>query len=409
MKSDLQAKDIYSALWPLHLLSKIFGLAPYSLKRDNESVTNRSLSNCFCRIWSIFLIILLMVLSYVYNTVNITGNVTLKQKIFEVLFSALMYGYSIISLLLPLTIKKDKAPQIITKISEIDHLFSSKKYKTQIYEKTQLFVIFQISIMTCTVLALMTCGAYVVHGNFSFRNCHYFFVETLPMFINCIVILNFVNVVLLLRDKYKFLNSMLEMSAVKPCNKNVNDFHTNCITPMDNCTFEMKYFSRDRREMNISSRRNQLHNLRIIYSRLHEVAHLINSTFGILLLCTTLWLLISIICGINYVLKTKHTDSSLYVIVAVLWSIFCASLITLMAMSCSLAVNECNRSPVIVQNIMLRQDIDILVTKELKKMFIQFKVMKIEFSACGMYRIDLSLLCGIFGATFSYIIIFWQL
>jgi hypothetical protein len=57
---------------------------------------------------------------------------------------------------------------------------------------------------------------------------------------------------------------------------------------------------------------------------------------------------------------------------------------------------------------MLLEDIDSEVMKELK-MFIQFKVMKIGFSACGMYRIDLSFLCGVFGATFSYLIIFWQL
>jgi hypothetical protein len=82
---------------------------------------------------------------------------------------------------------------------------------------------------------------------------------------------------------------------------------------------------------------------------------------------------------------------------------------TLMAVSCSLAVNEFNRSPVIVQKILLRDDIDGEVMKELEKMFAQFKVMKIGFSACGMYTIDLSFLCGIIGATLSYLIIFTQL
>ncbi|PNF15104.1 hypothetical protein B7P43_G15982 [Cryptotermes secundus] len=409
MKSDLPAKDIYSALWPLHFVSKIFGLAPYSLKRDDESVTNKSLSNCFCRIWSIFWIILLMAFEYI-NTNNLIEIVNLKERILEALFSSSMYTCSFVSLLLPLTIYRDKIPQIITKLSEIDQVFATMKYGAQTYENTRLFITVQISVTTFTVFALMSYAAYVIHGNFSFRNFHYFFFEIFPTFLNCITILHFVNLVLLLRDKYKFLNSKLETSIVLPRNvTNLNDIHMNCITPIENCTFEMKYFSRDTREMNISSRRNQPHNLRIIYSLLHEVAHLINSTFGILLLCTTLWVLISIICGINYVLKIKHTDSSLYVIVAVLWSIFCASLMTLMAMSCSLAVNECNRSPVIVQNIMLREDIDLLVMKELKKMFIQFKVMKIGFSACGMYRIDLSFLCSIFGATLSYLIIFWQL
>jgi hypothetical protein len=82
---------------------------------------------------------------------------------------------------------------------------------------------------------------------------------------------------------------------------------------------------------------------------------------------------------------------------------------TVMAVSCSLAANECNRSPVIVQKIMLRDDIYAEDMKDLDKMFTQFEVMKIGFSACGMYKIDLSLLCGIFGATLSYLVIVSQL
>jgi hypothetical protein len=82
---------------------------------------------------------------------------------------------------------------------------------------------------------------------------------------------------------------------------------------------------------------------------------------------------------------------------------------TFMAVSCSLAVNECNRSPVIVQKVMLREDTDSEDAKELDKMFAQFQVMKIGFSACGLFRIDLSFLFGVFGATLSYMIITLQL
>jgi hypothetical protein len=44
---------------------------------------------------------------------------------------------------------------------------------------------------------------------------------------------------------------------------------------------------------------------------------------------------------------------------------------------------------------MLRDVIDSEVMKELKEIFTQFKVMKIGFSVCGMYMIDLAFLCGI--------------
>jgi hypothetical protein len=90
-------------------------------------------------------------------------------------------------------------------------------------------------------------------------------------------------------------------------------------------------------------------------------------------------------------------------------STFLLAPLTIMAVSASLAANECSRSPVIVQKIMLRDDIDSEVMKELEKMFAQFKVMKIEFSACGMYKLDLSFISDIFGTTSSYVIIFSQL
>jgi hypothetical protein len=58
---------------------------------------------------------------------------------------------------------------------------------------------------------------------------------------------------------------------------------------------------------------------------------------------------------------------------------------------------------------MLRDDIERELMKELEKMFTQFKVIKIGFSACGMYKIDLPLLSGIIGGTLSYVIRLSQL
>jgi hypothetical protein len=96
-------------------------------------------------------------------------------------------------------------------------------------------------------------------------------------------------------------------------------------------------------------------------------------------------------------------------LVTLLWISLLVALIIIIAVSCSLAVSECENSPVLVQKIMLRNDIDSETLSELENMFTQFKVMKIEFSACGMFRIDLPFLCGVFSATISYVIIFSQL
>jgi hypothetical protein len=51
----------------------------------------------------------------------------------------------------------------------------------------------------------------------------------------------------------------------------------------------------------------------------------------------------------------------------VLKAIIFIALMAIMAMSCTVAVNECNHSPVIVQKTLLLDDIDSEVTKKLKK------------------------------------------
>jgi hypothetical protein len=177
------------------------------------------------------------------------------------------------------------------------------------------------------------------------------------------------------------------------------------MTPIGDYTFRMKPSITEPRENYISSRLKCFRNLRIVFSQLHDIASLVNSTYGFSLLCAIIWLVTYNIAGVNYFIDSKRTDF-LYVLDGILWLSVPVCLMAIMTVSCSLAVNECNLSSVIVQKIMLRDDIDSEVMKELKMMFAHFKVMKIEFSACEMYKIDLSLFCDIIGATISYIIIF---
>ncbi|PNF15097.1 hypothetical protein B7P43_G15987 [Cryptotermes secundus] len=360
-----------------------------------------------CRIWSIIWITLLAASEYISVIKIITASFTAKQKIVNTLFFVSVYSFSIFSIFLSLTVNRDKIPEILEKLSEIEQLFSTKKYRSQIYKHTRLCLILQFTVLISTLLTLSYFGIYIVRRDITLPNTDEIFFEILPMVFNSVGILYFLNLVLLLRNKYKCLNSELETSALTPCKvTNSNCCKRNCVTPID--TFRIKPSFNQQRHYRKSSRRQHFRNLRIIYSQLHDVALLINSTYGILLLCATVWVSVSIISGVNYIIEFKRT-AHLFVIETVLWCSFSMSLMTVMTVSCSLAVNECNRSPVIVQKIMLHDDIDSEVMKELEMMFIQFKFMKIGFSACGMFRIDLPFLCGIFCATLSYLIIVSQL
>jgi hypothetical protein len=401
MKSILSATDIYSAVWPLHFMLKISGLAPYSLKPQSECPLHGIISTYMCRIWSAIWIILLVALEYFSINIIITANYTVKQSVVEILFSLSQYSYSIISALLPLTINHDKIPQILEKLSQIDQLFSTMNCRSQIYKNSLIFIIIQLTVLMSTLLAILWFCLCVVRRDAEFSITNDVILDMLPVLLNSVAILHFVNLVLLLRNKYKYLNFELESSTLTPCKfTHLNNGDTIFMTPVENYTLAMK--------LSVSSRHQRFRNLRTIYSQLHDVSLLINTTYGVPLLCATFWVFINIVSAANYAIDLKQSGY-LYVMETVLWSSFCMALMTIMAVSCSLAVNECNRSPVIVQKILLRDDTDTQDTRDLDKMFTQFQVMKIGFSACGMFRIDLSFLCGIFGVTLSYLIIILQL
>ncbi|PNF33525.1 hypothetical protein B7P43_G17604 [Cryptotermes secundus] len=358
--------------------------------------------------WSVLCIILVVALEYISMTRIFIGNSTLKYKVTISLAMASLCSCSIINLFQSLFINGCKLREILHKYSEIDQLFSSKLYRHLIYKNTRLLLTLQFATMILVVIINRVLLAYVLQGYLIFPHILGAFLLLVPIFVNCTAILHFVNLVLLLRNKYKYLNSVLESSALTPCNETISDYcNTNYVTPID--TFRMKPSFNEQRYYRYSSRRQHFRNLRIIYSQLHDVAFLMNYTYRFSLLCATVWVFCSIIPSANRIIEMQPTNIYMHILTTLLSSTYYFAVIGIMALSCSLAVNECSRSSLIVQKIMLRDDIDSEVMKELEMMFTQFKAMKIGFSACGMYRIDLQFLCGIISGSFSYVIVVMQL
>jgi hypothetical protein len=350
MKSVSCATDIYSAMWPLHFISRIFGLAPYSLKPGSQSSKYSTFITCHSRMWSIFCLILLAALEIIYIIIIIYTSPTLKEKVTNTLFATSICSHSIINIFQSLTISGDKVGEILRKFSKIDLLFSSKVYRNLIYKNTRLFLTLQFAIMILVIVIFEVVVIYVIYGYFRVPHIFAQFSVSFPIFVNSTGILYFANLVLLLRNKYKYLNSVLESSAFTTCDvPNLNYRNMNCVTPID--SYRMKPSLSEVRENCNSSRRKHLRNLRIIYSQLHDVAVLINSTYGFSLLCATVLLLISNIPSANFAIELKSTKIELNILLAVLRSSFSVALMTVMAVSCSLAVNECNRSPVICRKL----------------------------------------------------------
>jgi hypothetical protein len=313
MKSVFHATDIYSALWPLHFVSRIFILAPSSLKPESKSVKHEIIITYFSLIWSIFCIIRLVAVEYIFVTKTIVANVTLKHKITGTLDTVSLFSYYIITLFLTLKINRGKIPEVLGKCSDRDHPLSSKLYGTQIYMNTRLILTLQFAITT-SIIIINYAAVCVTDDNFSIIDKCLVFTLTMSAFLNCTAILHFMKLVLLLRNKYKYLNSVQDSTALMPCNITYLNFRNmNYMIPIEIYTSTIQPSIAEPRENCISTRRQHFHKLGITFSQLHDVAFFMNSTYGFSALSGTFCAFITINLDANYVIEIRHTGIHIYV------------------------------------------------------------------------------------------------
>jgi hypothetical protein len=227
--------------------------------------------------------------------------------------------------IISVTINRGKVQQILGKLSEIYQLLFHKMYRIQIYMNTKSFHIFLFAIITYTIIII--CGIFcVTDDNLSSTNMYLVFSQTMSVFCKCTAILYFENLVLLLRNKFRYVHSVLESSSLIPCKITyLNDRNTNYMIPIENYKCTMKPSIKEMRAKFISLRRKNFPNLRIIYRQLPDVALLMNSSYGFSLLCFTFWISITIISGADYVIQMKHTHINFYIFLSVRIYLLCCS------------------------------------------------------------------------------------
>jgi hypothetical protein len=140
-------------------------------------------------------------------------------------------------------------------------------------------------------------------------------------------------------------------------------------------------------------------------SELNNVVSLINDTYGLLVLLCTFWLLINIIFLIfftSFELEVAQYGSIGYLIVSFILLIRITS-------TCHTAASEKDTSKLLVQMLLLEDDLKPRDITELKLLSFQLNNTPVQYSACGLFELNLSFLWNVTGLLISYIIIVVQL
>jgi len=407
MDGSAESVEFMSVIKPLHCLCKVLGLASFYLCKKRKTTGNIFLQS---EVWWPCLWVVIYAVNLcleIRDTVLLKGTPGKIETVYLLYYSSLHFT-NIISLCVCSILKRRQIPQIVHQIEELRNMFMIKVDRIIMYNRLRKFIIFETALqLFYTAVNVFYVSVYIMY-NSSILTCLMPSLESLGCTFNSLMILQFVAVVMISRHICKCINHELEVC----CNMIENSSRYSIIFHVEEvATFgplEAKRFG---------CLRHHIRGLRLVYSRLHKVTRLINAYYGLPILLGISWLFMSVVsvlyATLYYFIYVSYTGNSFIrysnISVAVSSCIFCVVLMTLLTTACHIMESETQMTVFHIQKILLHRDLGQQTENELKKFCSQVIHLKLEISACGLFKLNLPFLNSFISKFFAYFIIMFQL
>lgn len=289
-----------------------------------------------------------------------------------------------------------------TKTVSVDHenirsgrSFAFKSGRQTCLQKSEvrLYLILQLVVLT-VVLGFLHCYNVYSFYDGTLWGCVVMISENFSFLLNTLVTIQFVNAVLMLKKRYASINRLLKDAEYR------NMWYGVEVT-------EVVVVGNDIDARFPENRKKKLvHTLRVIYCQLHVAATLIMSNYGFPVFMVTFWIFTTIVFVLYYglfslqeVISYPAAAEQHEVILSLCWCMFCITL------TCHMTTQEANMSVILVEKLLLCHDLRDDTVNELRDFSSQLGNMRIEFSPCGFFTLNLSFLYAITGVMCSHIII----
>ena len=413
MKNKELKYNVYFEIEPLYYVSRFLGLAPFSIKKKKSGEREVQFSHSDIILTATLNILLLVGLCYDEFTIagNARATVPIVIRAFWFISVLSKYATCIVTLILNITIHRKHFPYILRHICIIDSKLFNDGSNEKRYKSGRSGTTKQLAVMTFIV---------IIH---CFLSIYFFFyggivnqvttiLRTLSHIIFFFISFQYMSLVLVLRARYKHLVSIF--SSLLNTNGNLYDTDLTQIShsgPSGACFVlygNTRYFDV-----------TQIRELRNIYSQLHEVLWLVNKCYGIpvlLVITSTMSIFIPtffteitfIQDAIVYPRELKNYE---YITMAT-YLYWCISILFTFAWiisCCHLVTGEVNKLLLYIHKIQIYSNVTQSTTVELRSFISQLRDMKVEFSVCGLFELNLPFLCATLGVITTYVIVLFQL
>jgi hypothetical protein len=238
-----------------------------------------------------------------------------------------------------------------------------------------------------------------------------------------VVIMKYVLLVQYYRTKHIVLNHQIRaLNDLTPPNfkvvlsKDINVLLTfgSSLNPRPNQTSEATAYTTIPHRVTVPL--NYIKALQEYHMNLYDVAQLLNCAYGFQILLCFGFLFIQLILvyniAIDLVVKMLSQKAGIATDIQE-WSSLCSALLlsvilTFVTVSCELACEEANRTGHLIHTLLLKPDLSRDLILQLQLFSSQVSNLRVNFTTCGFFTINASLICGIGGVVCTYLIILYQ-
>lgn len=408
MGGSAQAVEVMSVMRPFHYPFKVLGLAFFNLYKKYEKTGNIFLESgvWWSCLWAVIYGINLCLL--IFNTVR--GNETpVKIRIVYVMYYLTLHLTNIVFLCVCSIFKRRQIPQIFRQIEELGNMFMIKVDRNVMYYNSmRKFVMFETAFLLYQIAtsSIYVC-VYVMYDS-SVLTCLLSAVESLGCTFNSLMIIQFMSVIMISRHICKCINHELEICCDMIENSSRYSIKSRTGGVSISRSLDMKIFS---------CIRNHIHGLRLVYSRLNTVTRLVNAYYGPPILLGVSWLFMGVVsvlyATLYFFIYVSYTDNNFIryanISVAVSFCIYCAILMAILTATCHIVGSETETTVFHIQKILLHRNLGKQTENELKKFCSQVIHLKLDTSACGLFKLNLPFLNNFINTVFAYFIIMFQL
>lgn len=378
---------------PLYFVSKILGLAPYSYVQSMSGSYCIKTSSMLNILWTLVVSILMLGLFIhilLFKFFTLSPDLAASYLIILGFQKISLLGSCVTFLFLGATTNRSKIKIIMENLSTIDRLLLRNK-PGNIYKGEFYFLISQILLIIAVLIGMFY---YYASTDSNFQNIMFAVYYVVTLLINGVGLIQFVFLLRILKLSFKRTCEELEMLEI-------NYETTTKFFKLKNILGANP--GKDEQICNILT-------LRSLHFKIYESSQIFNSSYGLLMLIETSHNFVSVVSLVDFMLFLLDTEQNIVTTIYYMcWLTYYTVKTTFLMLTSHMTCNESRKILAVLHKLLLRPNLHDDCERQLRLFVTQVINNRIEFTASGIFPLDLPTLHSIVSSATMYMIVFDQL